>query len=124
MSSTPEQNHSDDEYKKATKEVVDDMFRDDVLGPRFCSVLTNHTPASDKIKSLVAEAIANHPGTKTSIEGVIADLDSKRKGRWMDRAIGVIGTIVIGLIIWVAQQAIKESMSKKILPSTPVVQNK
>ena len=33
-------NHNnDDEYKKATKEVVDDMFRDDVLGPRICSVL-------------------------------------------------------------------------------------
>jgi len=66
-------NHNnDDEYKKATKEVVDDMFRDDVLGPRICSVLENHTPASSKVKNIIADAIENHPECKKAIEIVMA----------------------------------------------------
>ncbi|HBA46183.1 hypothetical protein A2W67_00445 [Candidatus Nomurabacteria bacterium RIFCSPLOWO2_02_40_28] len=94
-------NHNnDDEYKKATKEVVDDMFRDDVLGPRICSVLENHTPASSKVKNIIADAIENHPECKKAIEIVMAGLDTKRKGKWVDRGLGAFGAIVIGLLIW------------------------
>lgn len=78
---------ADDEHKKATKEVVDDMFRDDVLGPRMCSVLENHTPASTK-----------EPAIKNAIESVVDDLDTKRKSRWMDKVTGALWTLGIGAI--------------------------
>jgi hypothetical protein len=41
------QNH-DEAFRQATKVVVDDALRIDVLGPRIVAVLCDHTPASDK----------------------------------------------------------------------------
>lgn len=90
--------HPDDEYKQATKEVVDDMLREDVLGPRICAILANHTPASEKVKNIIAEAITKEPSVKKAIEGVIEELDSRRKSRWIDRLIGAIVTIVIAVL--------------------------
>ena len=87
---------NDDEYKVATKEVVDDMLREDVLGPRICANLTNHTPASDKVKSIVADAISKEPALKKAIEGVIDEIDTKRKSKWIDRALGAIGVLIFG----------------------------
>ncbi len=100
---TPEtgQNHqADDEYRKATKEVVDDMFRDDVLGPRMCSVLGNHTPVTTKIIEIIASSISKEPTIKTALEGVINEIDAKRKGRWVDRGLGAIVAIIVGIMIW------------------------
>jgi len=90
---------SDDEYKKSTKEVVDDMLRDDVLGPRLCTVLTNHTPASEKIKLIVSEAIVKEPALRTAIEDVVNGLDTKRKGRLMDKLTGAFWTLVAGIVL-------------------------
>lgn len=103
--------NDNDEYKDATKAVVDDMFRDDVLGPRICSVLENHTPASSKVKDILAEAISSHPACRSAIESVLTDLNIKRKGRWMDIGLGAIGTIVIAIIIWFVQKEITTSIT-------------
>lgn len=86
----------DDEHKKATKEVVDDMFRDDILGPRICSVLENHTPASSKVRDIISDAITKEPTIKNAIESVVNEMDTKRKSRWLDKLTGAFYTIVIG----------------------------
>lgn len=88
----------DDEHKRATKEVVDDMFRDDVLGPRICSVLENHTPASSKVTTIIADAINKEPAIKNAIEAVLTDLDAKRKIRLIDKFTGALWALGIGAI--------------------------
>jgi hypothetical protein len=97
----PSVSHSrDDEYKDAIQPVIDDNMRVDVLGPRFCKVLTEHTPAQDSLVKLIATSIAKEPTIKEAVESVVEGLDTKRKSRWIDRILGAGGTALIGLIIW------------------------
>lgn len=74
------------------------MLREDVLGPRICAILTNHTPASEKVKTIIAEAITKEPNVKSAIETVLGEFDAKRKSRWIDRALGAVGGLVLTLI--------------------------
>lgn len=92
----------DEEYKEAIQPVVDNNMRTDILGPHFCRVLENHTPASTAIVALLAHAIEREPSLKTAIETVIKELDNKRKSRWIDKALGALGGILLTIIAGVA----------------------
>src|SRR5260370_27240157 len=100
----PASSRPDEAYKQATRAVVDDAFRTDILGPKICAVLTNHTPASDKIRELIAKAIVQEPKVKKAIEDVVEGLDTKRKSRLMDKGIGAlwgaVGVIITGLMLY------------------------
>lgn len=93
--------NKDDQYKQATREIVDDNLRDDVLGPKICSVLANHTPESDKVRQLIAEAILKEPTCKEAIESVVNDMDVKIKSRWVDRVAGAVGGIIVAVLVGV-----------------------
>lgn len=92
----------DEEYKDAIQPVVDNNMRTDILGPHFCRVLENHTPASTAIIQLLATAIAKEPSLKNAIEGVITELDTKRKSRLIDKGLGALGGIALSIIAGVA----------------------
>lgn len=90
---------ADNESKDAFQAVVDDNMRTDVLGPNFCKVLAEHIPTSDKLKAIMATAIESDGTVKKAIEVVLEGLDHKRKSKWVDRAIGAGGAIVLAVII-------------------------
>jgi hypothetical protein len=94
----------DDEYKDAIKAVADDNMRTDILGPHFCRVLENHTPASEAIILLVTKKVGSDPEFKKSIKEVIKEHNKETKMKWVDRAIGAGGVIILSLIIWGLQQ--------------------
>ena len=97
---------NDDEYQDAVKTVVDDRMRTDILGPHFCTVLENHTPASDAIVTLMAKKINADPAIKTAIKSVIDERNKETKMRWLDRVFGIIGTIILATVIWGVQKII------------------
>lgn len=94
--------HRDDEYKDAIQPVIDDNMRTDVLGPRFCKVLTEHTPAQDALVKLVADSISKEPAIKKAVEEVVEGLDTKRKSRWIDKGLGAAGGVILSVIIGIA----------------------
>lgn len=103
----PEQqghNGHDDAFRQATKVVVDDALRTDVLGPRICAVLSDHTPAGNKIRELIAEAIVKEPSIIDAIETLVDNFDRKRKIKWIERGIGAFGgalvSILAGLVLY------------------------
>ena len=93
----------DDEYKEAIQPVVDDSMRTDVLGPHFCRILKDHRPVSEDIVKLVSKEVVNNPELKKSIKTVVDERNVEKKVRWVDRALGVGGTIIVALIIWAIQ---------------------
>jgi hypothetical protein len=88
----------DDAYKDAVSTYVDDHMRSDVLGPHFCRVLREHKPVSEDIVALLTKEMAKDPGLMKAIECVVENLDTKRKSRWIDRAVGAGGTVLVGVI--------------------------
>ena len=107
----------DEEYKEAIKAVADDNMRTDVLGPHFCKVLENHTPASDAIVKLVAGEISSHPDLKRAIKQVIEEHNKETKMKWVDRiiggVIGAVGVIILSVLIWFIEHSV-------VVPTTPV----
>jgi hypothetical protein len=93
----------DEQYKKATKPLIDDAMRTDTLGPNLSRVLSDHKPVNDQLRILVAEAIKDSPHVKEALKEFMSDYDTKRKGIWADRVkwliIGAIISGIIGLII-------------------------
>lgn len=96
----------EDEYTSAVETVVDDRMRTDVLGPYFCTVIEDHTPASTKIVALIAKEIAKDPELKKAVKEVVDERNGETKMRWVDRAIGVGGTILLAVVIWGIQNLI------------------
>ena len=96
----------DDAYKHSVQTYVDDHMRSDVLGPHFCRVLREHKPVSEDVVALIAKEIRKDPGLVDAIEGVVNNMDTKRKSRWIDRAVGAAGTIAVtviaGVIVYVS----------------------
>ena len=97
----------DEEYKEAIKSVADNNMRTDVLGPHFCRVIENHTPASDTILSLLKKKISTDPDIKDAIKKIIKEYNDETKVKWVERGIGVGGTIALAVIIWFIQQFIR-----------------
>ena len=90
----------DDEYKSAIQPVVDNNMRTDILGPHFVRVLENHTPASKAILDLIAKEVGVNPELKKAIKNVIEEHNKESKVKWIDRAVGAIGVILLALVIW------------------------
>lgn len=97
----------DDEYKDAIQPVVDDRMRTDILGPHFCRVLKDHKPASEDIVALVAEEAIADPKLKKAIKDVVDERNRETKMQWFNRALGVMGTILLALAIWGIQELLK-----------------
>lgn len=102
----------DDEYKEAIQPVVDDRMRTDILGPHFCKVLKDHKPASEDIVSLITGAVENNKQLKDALKTVIDERNNETKMKWFQRGLGVIGTILLGLLIWAIQQLISGNFNK------------
>lgn len=95
----------DEEYKNAIQPVVDDAMRTDALGAKFCVVLNEHKPTDEAIKQIISNAIESDLNVKGSLEKTIAEMDGKRKARWIDRGIVAVGTAVFTLFVgWVSTQ--------------------
>ena len=90
----------DEEYKTAIQPVIDNNMRTDILGPHFCRVLENHTPASNAITTLIAKELCKDPELKKSVKGIVTEFYNENKLRWIDRSIGVGGTIILGVVMW------------------------
>jgi hypothetical protein len=103
MPGNRQQQQDEDEYRRATKTVVDDAMRTDILGPNLCKVLEDHTPAGKLIKSLVADAIRTDPEVRKEFAEFIKNDSTTKRNKWIDRAVaaflGIIGTGLIQYVI-------------------------
>jgi len=61
-------NDENDEYTRATKAVVDDTMRTDVLGPNIERVLRDYKPVNDLVKKISVDGIKNDTDTKKAID--------------------------------------------------------
>ena len=80
-------------------------MRTDVLGPRICSVLSEHTPARDGVIKLVHEAIRQNPDIQKSIEEVVKAYSNTTKVKRGQRIVGAFGTALLAFFIWLLQKA-------------------
>jgi response regulator RpfG family c-di-GMP phosphodiesterase len=97
MSSSTE----DDEYKRATKAVVDDTMRTDVLGPNILKVLKEHSPTSDQIKLIIINAILNDTKVQDALEKFHLNLSLTKRGKGLTHAQSIVINAVITLSITV-----------------------
>lgn len=89
----------DDEYKKATKPLIDDAMRTDALGPNFRKVLRDYKPANDEVQRVLAEGIKSNPEVKNALSAFIKEHDAKRKGLWVGRIVWLIlGAGAVGVV--------------------------
>lgn len=98
----------DEEYKEATKAVVDDRMRTDVLGPRMCAVLEQHTPASTVITKIIKDSVQKDPDVQKEIKSVIETYNKEQKVRWLDRGVGAVGAVFLAIIIWSLQNFLRK----------------
>jgi hypothetical protein len=96
MSSTTEE---DDEYKRATKAVVDDTMRTDVLGPNILRVLKEHSPTSDQIKIIIINAILNDTNVQEALDKFHTNRAMNKKGRGLTNAQSITVAAIISLAI-------------------------
>jgi len=96
----------DEEYKSAIQPYVDNTMRTDILGPHFCRVLENHTPASRAIIALMVKQIVSDPELKKSVKTVVGEYNQESKMKWVNIAVGAFGTIAVAMIIWGVQYLI------------------
>lgn len=59
---------TDDEYTRATKAVVDDTMRTDILGPNIVRVLKDHKPANDLLQKVIKESIQSNVDVRTALK--------------------------------------------------------
>lgn len=91
----------EDEYRKATKTVVDDAMRTDVLGPNLVRVLQDHKPANDLMHEILIDCIENDTKVKEKLGDFVEEHSTKQKGKWFERVgVFVAGSIVTGLIAY------------------------
>lgn len=110
----------DAEYKDAIQPVVDNNMRTDILGPHFCRVLKDHTPAREDVVALITKEIGSDPALKTAVKAIVTEHNKETKMRFFDWAIGAIGVIIIGVIIWGVEHLISNTAAS--LHPTTVVQ--
>jgi len=89
----------DDEYQRATKAVVDDTMRTDVLGPNILKVLKEHSPTSDQIKLIIINAILNDTTVQGALEKFHSNLSLTKKGKGITNVQGIIISSLITLVI-------------------------
>ncbi len=97
----------DEEYKEATKAVVDDAMRDDTLGPNVLRIIQNHKPVNDEIVVIVAKAIKGNPDVANELNVFIDSHSTNQKGRWVERGIIIAAATVLTLLITYAVNNIR-----------------
>ncbi len=97
--------NNDEQYKQATKAVIDDAMRTHNLAPHLQNVLRDHKPVNDLLQKIVAESIGNNGAVKKALSAFLDDYDSKRKGKWVDRTVSFItGAIIVGVITYIVNK--------------------
>lgn len=88
----------DDEYKRATKAVIDDTMRTDVLGPNLERVLRDHKPANDLVQDIVLEAVKNNTEVKTAVDGIIDSNETRKRSSLFIAISGAIGGAALAFV--------------------------
>lgn len=89
----------DQQYQKATK-AVDDAMRTDILGPKVCQVLNEHLPTNELLEKKFVKLIEDSTQVKTALNTQIANSQSVRLSRWIERVALIIGS---GVVYWGGQ---------------------
>jgi hypothetical protein len=89
---------TDDQYKRATKAVVDDAMRLDVLGPKAVLIFEQYSPAQTAVKKIADDAIKNDKDTRDAIKAVIDIRLDERKIKGISK-LGWIGITVLATVI-------------------------
>ena len=101
-------NDENDEYTRATKAVVDDTMRTDVLGPNVERVLRDYKPVNDLVKKISVEGIKNDTDTKKAIDEVVSSNEARKRNNIMI----TIGSAILGAIIALGSNALIEALKK------------
>ena len=95
-----DQNNEENEYRQATKVVVDDAMRTDVLGPNVCKVLKEHLPSHELLEEKITKLINESPKVKAALATQISDNQTVRTGKWIERVVLVVGGAAV---TWLGQ---------------------
>ena len=96
-------NDENDEYTRATKAVVDDTMRTDVLGPNVERVLRDYKPVNDLVKKISVDGIKNDTDTKKAIDEVVSSNEARKRNNIMiaigSEILGGVITFISGIVI-------------------------
>ena len=101
-------NDENDEYTRATKAVVDDTMRTDVLGPNIERVLRDYKPVNDLVKKISVDGIKNDTDTKKAIDEVVSSNDARKRNNIMI----AIGSAILGGVITFISGIVIEALKK------------
>lgn len=96
---SPTNDPEENQYKNATKAVVDDAMRMDVLGPKVVEVIENYTPANEKIAALTLKSIKNDGNLRKEVVAIINAHLTTRKGKGIEKVGWQITAAVIVLLV-------------------------
>lgn len=100
---TEQTSPQEDEYSKATRAVVDDTMRTDILGPNVLRILQDYKPANDLVQSIVLDAIQNNTEVKTAVDVVVENNEDRKRNKWIfglgSAVAGIVITVIAGLIV-------------------------
>ncbi len=101
-------NDENDEYTRATKAVVDDTMRTDVLGPNVERVLRDYKPVNDLVKKISVDGIKNDTDTKKAIDEVVNSNEARKRNNIMI----AIGSVILGGVITFISGIVIEALKK------------
>lgn len=101
-------NDENDEYTRATKAVVDDTMRTDVLGPNVERVLRDYKPVNDLVKKISVDGIKNDTDTKKAIDEVVNSNEARKRNNIMT----AIGSAILGGVITFISGIVIEALKK------------
>lgn len=101
-------NDENDEYTRATKAVVDDTMRTDVLGPNIERVLRDYKPVNDLVKKIFVDGIKNDTDTKKAIDEVVNSNEARKRNNIMI----AIGSAILGGVITFISGIVIEALKK------------
>lgn len=101
-------NDENDEYTCATKAVVDDTMRTDVLGPNVERVLRDYKPVNDLVKKISVDGIKNDTDTKKAIDEVVNSNEARKRNNIMI----AIGSVILGGVITFISGIVIEALKK------------
>jgi len=101
-------NDENDEYTRATKAVVDDTMRTDVLGPNIERVLRDYKPVNDLVKKISVDGIKNDTDTKKAIDEVVSSNEARKRNNIMI----AIGSAILGGVITFISGIVIEALKK------------
>lgn len=101
-------NDENDEYTRATKAVVDDTMRTDVLGPNVERVLRDYKPVNDLVKKISVDGIKNDTDTKKAIDEVVSSNEARKRNNIMI----AIGSVILGGVITFISGIVIEALKK------------